>query len=75
MQEVVGSTLTHRDWLNYDLPILDKCQALLRLPGESVGADIEVRHANASHIPVFHTIADLEHWRREEEQWIALHRN
>lgn len=38
--------------------------ALLRLPGESLGADLEVQRAEEIGIPVFKTIADLiNHFR------------
>lgn len=41
-------------WLDTDLPFVEACDALLRLPGESVGADREVRHAHDHNIPVHH---------------------
>lgn len=49
-------------WLAYDLAWLAKCDALLRLPGESPGADREVARAHEFDIPVFHTIDDLDRW-------------
>lgn len=33
------------DWLAYDFAWIERCDALLRLPGESEGADREVEHA------------------------------
>jgi hypothetical protein len=46
-------------WLAYDLEWLKSCDALLRLPGESKGADIETLFAKANNILVFYSIKDL----------------
>ena len=46
-------------WYAYDLEWLAKCDALLRLTGESIGADKEVRFAQDHGIPVFHYYKDL----------------
>lgn len=51
--------LEHADWLEYDLHIVAKCDAFLRLDGESVGADREVRFAEEGGIPVYFSIEDL----------------
>jgi hypothetical protein len=58
-----GCGLTHEEWLEVDLAWVRQADAILRLPGESVGADKEVDEANARGIPVFHSIADLIAWR------------
>ena len=50
---------SYDDWMASDLVWLEPCQALLRLPGESKGADIEVKFANEHNIPVFYSIEDL----------------
>lgn len=49
-------------WLQYDLQVIERCDALLRLHGESRGADWEVDHATKLGIPVFHTTLDLYNW-------------
>jgi hypothetical protein len=46
-------------WLDYDLKWLDKCDGLLRLPGDSKGADAEVEYANEMEIPVYYSIEEL----------------
>jgi len=46
-------------WLNLDLEWIDVCDVLLRLPGESYGADIEVEYAEQKGIPVAYNLADL----------------
>ena len=45
-------------WYDYDLYLLDRCDYLLRLPGESPGADIEVAYAHRHDIPVFEGTAE-----------------
>lgn len=45
-------------WIDYDLRLLAKADILLRLPGESPGADGEVARAFELGIPVVHTVAE-----------------
>lgn len=47
------------DWYETDLPWVSVSQAVLRLPGESVGADKEVALAESLGIPVFYHLGDL----------------
>jgi hypothetical protein len=46
-------------WYRYDFEWLAECDALLRLEGESVGADAEVKFAESMGIPVFHRIDEI----------------
>jgi nucleoside 2-deoxyribosyltransferase len=46
-------------WYAYDLEILVRCDAVLRMEGASVGADNEVAVARAKGIPVFYSIAEI----------------
>ena len=57
------------EWLDYDEAWVEVCDAVLRLPGRSPGADREVAYATGRHIPVFDTIADLNTWRLETEEF------
>jgi hypothetical protein len=50
---------THADWIGLDLPWVEVSNAVLRLPGESVGADAEVKRAHELGIPVFDSIASV----------------
>ncbi len=52
-------------WYAYDLAWLARCDCLLRLPGESEGADKEVEFAKAHGIPVFNHIDDCLKWTRD----------
>lgn len=49
----------YADWLAFDLEWLPCCDAVLRLPGESSGADGEVARAVELGIPVFGSVAEL----------------
>lgn len=53
--------LTHADWLAVDLEFVRVSAVVLRLPGESVGADQEVAEAERLGIPVFRSVADVIH--------------
>jgi len=46
-------------WYEYDNVFLLKCDAVLRLEGESTGADNEVALATKNNIPVYFSIRDL----------------
>lgn len=52
----------HRDeseWLEISLQWVLVCDVLLRLPGDSNGADTEVKLAEEKGIPVFHSLEEL----------------
>lgn len=54
----------YEDWLKMDLEWVEMCDCLLRLPGESKGADEEVEHAKKHNKPIFYYIEDLvEHYK------------
>lgn len=46
-------------WMDYDMEWMRKCDAVLRLPGVSSGADKEIAEAIELGIPVFTDIEDL----------------
>ena len=49
----------YQDWMRLDREWLTVCHALLRLPGESKGADEEVALARELGIPVFYSVGEL----------------
>lgn len=51
--------MTHADWMGVDLPWVECAHAVLRLPGESTGADLETAHAERHLIPVFTSTEEL----------------
>jgi hypothetical protein len=56
---VTPNELTHEDWYGLDLAWVEVSDAVLRLPGESRGADLEVACARGRGIPVFHSVEEL----------------
>ncbi len=52
-------------WLKIDCEILLRCDAVLRLPGESKGADHEMKIATDKWIPVFLDMDSLTKWFKE----------
>jgi hypothetical protein len=50
---------SYRDWMDLDEEFLGCCDVLLRLPGESPGADFEVCVAGDKGIPVFHSVEEI----------------
>lgn len=54
--------MTHENWLAIDLAWLQMADCLLRLPGESAGADKEVAHAVVCGLPVFHSVEEVIEW-------------
>ena len=57
---------SEKHWLDIDLAWLAKCDCIYRMPGKSDGADIEVTRAIMLGLPVFHNMADLIKWSKEE---------
>src|SRR5689334_9793045 len=47
----------YQTWIDYDLEWVKRCDCVLRLCGESKGADGEVALAESIGIPVFETVA------------------
>lgn len=54
--------LSHADWMGVDLPWVEVADAVLRLPGESAGAEMETAHARAHGIPVFDSVEAVVAW-------------
>lgn len=54
----------HETYLTNDLAIVERCDVVWRLPGESAGADREVFHADQNDIVVVHDYGSLIGWRQ-----------
>lgn len=50
---------SYEEWLGLDMEYLRVCDAVLRLPGKSKGADREVRYAKQLQIPVYYSLVNL----------------
>ncbi len=57
--EIDPGSLGWENWMESDLPWVAVSDALLRLPGASKGADVEVAYAEQHGIPVFYTMEEL----------------
>lgn len=57
--DIVAPGPNYDEWLALDLKFLEKCDLLLRLPGESKGADREVERARELGVRVFEEEADV----------------
>ncbi len=65
---VYADTLQPREeaeWLALDKVWLAQCQAMIRLPGVSKGADLEEQWCKELGIPVFYYLADLITWSKK----------
>ena len=49
----------YQDWLDLDFEWIKSCDCLLRLAGESKGADLEVEFALKNNMPVFYSVEDI----------------
>lgn len=54
-------------WMSHCLGMVARCDAVLRVPGDSPGADRETALAHSLKIPVFHTQGDLLQWLEARE--------
>lgn len=54
--------LTWEAWLAVDEAFIVTCAAVLRLPGESKGADRETAFAQDLGIPIFHSVEEVVTW-------------
>lgn len=50
----------YQDWLDIDLALISRMDAVLRIPGESKGADNEVALALRLGIPVFYSLDEIQ---------------
>ena len=52
----------YQTWLDLDIAIMERCDAVLRFSGESSGADAEVAEALRQGIPVFYDESEVVAW-------------
>lgn len=62
----------HADWIVYCLDWVAVCDAVLRLPGESKGADVEVSMARKWGIEVFHSIEDIRKMMEDDNEMSSV---
>ena len=54
---------SYQDWIDIDMEWVRVCDCLLRLGGESKGAEDEIKLAKSLGMPVFYSIKELLDWR------------
>lgn len=59
-ERVTGRHMAHSLWLENDFPWVEVSDAVLRLPGESTGSDMEVAHAGKYDVPVFTDVRAMQ---------------
>ena len=64
------SQKTWGTWMKIDLEFLSRCDVLIRIPGESPGADIEVATAIQSGIPVLNNLEEAEEFIKQAKEFI-----
>jgi len=60
-----GKDIDWQMFLDWDLAVIEKCDAVYRIKGNSKGADIECRFAKRRGIPVFYSKKSLYDYGRE----------
>ena len=61
------SPVPYEGWMEQDFAWIERCDALLRMPGESSGADREVAHAEDIGKMVFYNERDLLTWAEKRK--------
>ena len=56
-------------WIELDLDLIDSCAAVLRIPGESKGAEVEVVYAKEHDIPIIKVLGPLTAFHHLEKQF------
>lgn len=59
LHEMIVPHVGYEDYMAMDFAWIERCDALLRLPGPSKGSDREVAFALSKGIPVFYSVEDL----------------
>lgn len=63
MMHPAAWSIDHGEWLAADLPWVEMADCVLRLPGESTGADAECERARQTNTPIFTSVSDLLDYR------------
>lgn len=66
------SPKTYETWMSLCFSWLSVCDAVLRIPGYSAGADREVEYAFQMGIPVFHNLEDLAAWQSRQVMFTGV---
>lgn len=72
MPHAYDAELPHEVWLRSDLPWVEVADVVLRLPGESSGAETECSHARLFAIPIVYSLEELFDWREAMQCQTAM---
>jgi len=61
-ETLLGHGFGHEFWMNIDVNLIDRCDAVFRMEGYSPGGDAEVLHAQENGIPVIFNMDDMDSW-------------
>lgn len=61
----------YEEWMEYDFDVIRHADAVIRLEGDSEGADREIKFARELRLPVFLWKYEMEH--KLFLQWISKH--
>lgn len=70
--ETLPNGSDYQEWLQVDLALIERCDAIVRIPDDSPGADLEVEHAESLGLPVFESIAEAVAWLENERKTAAV---
>lgn len=56
----IWSIMYDNEWIKFDLKWMEACDCVIRLPGESDGADTEVEFASEMGMEVFHSVENFK---------------
>lgn len=59
----------YNDWIEYDKSWLECCDVLIRMPGESKGADLEVAYAKELGLPILTTEEEIKEYMDDHLMW------
>lgn len=62
LAEMMAGPTDYEMWMAHDFEVIARCDALLRMDGDSPGADREIEHARSLDIPVFYNTKGLYEW-------------
>lgn len=68
----IHSPRPYQDWIDHDLEWIPTCDIMLRLPGESSGADGEEKLMISLSKPVFYDIIELLEYVKLKEKWFKI---
>ena len=65
--EIAAGGQDYEFWLDQDMQVLERCDAILALDGESPGRDREVERAREKGLVVFDTLEEAKDWIKTYE--------